>query len=140
MVTWKKISHWAFQWQMSLNHDIKKQAQEIIFSCKLQRSNHPSLTFKGTSITQSEIQKHLGLLLDSKLDFKEHIKNLLSKVSKTIGLLHKLQKTLTRPPFITIHKSFIKRHLDYGDIIYDQACNVSFHEKLKSFSTTPQYQ
>ena len=110
MVTWKKISHWAFQWQMSLNPDIR------------------------------QIQNHLRLFLDSKLDFKEHKKNVLSKVSKTIGLLRKLQKMLTRPPFITIHKSFIKRHLDYGDIIYDQACNVSFHEKLKSFSTTPHYQ
>ena len=67
----KKISNWAFQWKMSFNPDINKQAQEVIFSHKLQKLNHPSLASNGTSITQSEIQKLLGLFLDSKLDFKE---------------------------------------------------------------------
>ena len=82
---------------MSFNPDINKQTQEVIFSLKLQKSNHPSLTFSGTSVTQSEIQKHLGMFLDSKLDFKEHIQNVFNKVSKTIGLLRKLQKILPRP-------------------------------------------
>ena len=72
------------------------------------------------------------MFLDSKLNFKEHIQNVLNKVSKTIGLLRKLQKILPRPPLITIYKSFIRSHLDYGDIIYDQAYNVSFHQKIES--------
>ena len=32
-----------------------KQVQEVIFSRQLQKSNHPSLTFNRTSVTQSEI-------------------------------------------------------------------------------------
>ena len=128
----KKISNWAFQWKMSFNPDINKQAQEVIFSHKLQKLNHPSLASNGTSITQSEIQKLLGLFLDSKLDFKEHIQNVLAKVSKTIGLLRKLQKSLPRSPLITIYKYFVRSHLDYGDIIYDQVYNVSLYQKLES--------
>ena len=46
----------AFQWQMSFNPDINKQTQEVKFSRKLQGSNHASLTFSGTSVTQSETQ------------------------------------------------------------------------------------
>ena len=57
---------------------------------------------------------------------------MLNKVSKKIGLVRKLQKILPRPPLITIYKSFIRSHLDYGDIIYDQAYNVSFHQKIES--------
>ena len=94
--------------------------------------SHPSLTFNGTSIPQSEIQKHLGMFLDSKLDFKEHIQNVLNKVSKTIGLLRKLQKILPRLPLITIYKSFISPDLSYRDIIYDQVYNISFHQKIES--------
>ena len=75
---------------MSFSTDFNKQAQKVIFSRKLQKSNHPSLTFNGNSVTQSEIQKHLGMFLDSKLYFKEHIPNVLNKVSKTTGLLRKL--------------------------------------------------
>ena len=72
------------------------------------------------------------MFLDSKLDFKEHIQNVLNKVSKTIGLLCQLQKILPRPPLITIYKSFIRTYLDYGDIICDQAYNISFYQKLES--------
>ena len=77
------------------------------------------------------------MLLDSKLDLKEHIQNVLNEVSKTIGLLRKLQKILPRPPLITVYKSFLRSHLDYGDIIYDQVYNVSFHQKLESIQCNP---
>ena len=115
----EKISNRAFQWKVSFNPGINKQAQ-VSSSRRLQKLNHSSLTFKGTSVTQSEIQKHLGMFLDSKLDFKEHIENVLNKVSRIIALLRKPQKSLI------IYKSFIRSHLDFGDIIYDQAYNVSF--------------
>ena len=39
---------------------------------------------------------------------------------------------LPRPALLTIYKSFIRPHLDYSDIIYDQAYNLSFHQKLES--------
>ena len=57
---------------------------------------------------------------------------MLNKVSKAIGLLSKLQNILPIPPLITVYKSFIRPYLDYGDIIYDQAYNVSFHQELGS--------
>ena len=57
---------------------------------------------------------------------------MLNKVSKTIALLRKLQKILPRPPSVTIYKSFIRSHLDYGDIICNEAYNDSFHRKIES--------
>ena len=32
-----------------------------------------------------------------------------------------------------IYISFIRPHLDYGDAVFDQAYNKSFHESLESF-------
>ena len=78
-------------------------------------------------VIQSTNHKNLGMILDTKLEFQEHLKDKLSKISKKIGLLRKLQKILTRTPLLTIYTSFIRRHLDYGDIIYDKAYNSSFH-------------
>ena len=72
-------------------------------------------------MTQSTTQNHLGMLFDVKLAFQGHVKNIYSKVNKTIGLLHKLHNTLPRLSLLTIYKSFIRPHLDYGDIIYDRA-------------------
>ena len=58
---------------MSFNPDPSKQAQEVIFSCKLQKSVYPPLYFNNTAVTQSATQKHLGMLLDVKLDFQGHL-------------------------------------------------------------------
>ena len=127
-----KINHWAFQRKMSFNPDPSKQAQEVIFSRKLQKSIYPSLHFNNIVRTQSATQKHLGILLDVQLDFEGHLKNIYSKVNKTIGVLRKLHNTLSRLPLLTIYKSFIRPHLDYGDIIYDQAYTALFHQKIES--------
>ena len=47
-----------------------------------------------------------------------------------MGLLDKLQSLLPRGALITIYKAFVRPHLDYGDVFYDQSFNTSFHEKL----------
>ena len=54
------------------------------------------------------------------------------KINKTIGLLRKLHVFLPRAALITIYKSFIRPHLHCGGIFYDQAYNMSFHQKLES--------
>ena len=42
-VNLEKISNWVNQWKMSFNLDKSKQAQEVIFSRKTQRVNHPAI-------------------------------------------------------------------------------------------------
>lgn len=54
------------------------------------------------------------------------------KVNKTIALLRKLQNILPRPALLTIYKYFVRTHLYYGNIIYDQAFNSSSHQKFES--------
>ena len=127
-----KTSDWALQWKMSFNPDPTKQAQEVIFSRKKKKVNHPDIYFNNSPVVQSHSQKHLGMFLDIKLDFSEHFNNMSNKINRTIGLLRKLRYSLPRSALITIYKSFIRPHIDYGDIVYDQAYNESFHQKLES--------
>ena len=128
----KAINKWAFQWKMSFNPDPTKQAQEVIFSRKTKKSSHPPLVFNNANVCHTASQKHLGIILDSQLMFETHLKTVTTKINKTIGLLRKLQNVLPRSALTTIYKAFVRPHLDYGDILYDQAYNMSFHEKLES--------
>ena len=114
---------------MNFNPDPTKQAHEVIFSRKTKEIYHPPLVF---NVSQSSSQKHLGVILDSKLIFDEHLKMVSLKISKTLGLLRKLHNLLLRSALITISKAFDRPYLDYGDILYDQAYNMSFHHKLES--------
>ena len=81
---------------------------------------------------QSVTQKHLGMFWDTKLEFQEYLKSIFSKINKTIGLLWKLHHILPRLPLLTIHKSFIRPHLDFCEVIYYQIYNTTFNQKLES--------
>ena len=72
------------------------------------------------------------MYLDAKLNFQEHLNNALSKVNKTTRLLRKLEAFLPRPSLVTVYRAFVRPHLVYGDIIYDQTYNDSFHQKMES--------
>ena len=128
-----KISEWAVQWKMNFNPDPSKQAQELLFSRKTSSKPYPSLDFNDSPVHQVPLQKHLGLFLDPKLSFDEHIQCILIKTRKIIGLIRTLQPVILRAALLTIYKSFLRPHLDYGDVIYDRASNKSFQNKLESF-------
>ena len=49
-----------------------------------------------------------------------------------MGLLRRFQPILPRSSLLTIYKTFIRSQLYFVDVIYDQPCNSSFHEKLES--------
>ena len=120
------------------NPDPNKQAQKVFFSRKLKKVCHPTLRFNN-NVSQASSQKHLGLMLENRLTFDKHLTNILHKISKTIGLLPKLQSILPRPALLKIYKCFIRPHLDYGDIIYDQGYDLSFHQKLESIEYNAKY-
>ena len=64
--------------------------------------NHNQFYFNHNSIKQIPSQKHPGMYLDTKLNFQEHLNNVLSKVKQTIGLLRKLQALLPRQALVTV--------------------------------------
>ena len=112
-----------YKWKMAFNPDLSKQAQEVIFSRKTIKISHPSLAFNTVPVARTTCQKQLGLYLDEKLSFSDHINAKISKANKGIGIIKKLSNTLPRNSLLTIYKSFIRPHLDYCDILYDQPNN-----------------
>ena len=91
------------------------------------------LKFNNLPVQNASSQKHLGLVLDEKLNFESHLKEKCAKFNKGIGAIKKLQNTLPRQSLLSIYKLFIRPHLDYGDIIYDQPNNKSFCQKLEFY-------
>ena len=79
-----KTSNCAYQLKMSFNPDKSKQAQEVIFSCKTQRVILPPVIFNNMPVVRNSCEKHLGIYLDEKLNFSNHIKEKISKASKGI--------------------------------------------------------
>ena len=112
------IQQWAYQWKMEFNPDHTKQATEVLFSCKKSSPNHPQLIFNGIAVAKVNYQKHLGLIIDSRLSFEKHLNEKIIKVKKNIGILKHLSKFLPLKTLDQMYKALIRPHLDYCDIIY----------------------
>ena len=58
---------------MPFNLDPTKQAQEVIFSRKCAKEDHPPIYSNDIPVTQNTVEKHIGLYLDEKLNYNTHI-------------------------------------------------------------------
>ena len=114
---------------MPFNSDCNKQATEVLFSRKINSYDHPKLTFNGNQVQQCSSQEHFGMLLDNKLDFNKYRGEKINKCNRIIGMMKKLFLSVSRQSFLTIYKSFVRRNLDYADIIYDKPHKGSFIQK-----------
>ena len=83
---------------MSFSRDPFKQAQKVIFTRKISKDDDPP---QINSVSEGNSQKQLGIILDNRLSFEEHLKMTLNKVNKTIGLLLKLHDILPRSALLT---------------------------------------
>ena len=117
---------------MNINQDHTKQAQEVILNRKAKKVPHSPLVFNNANVTQPIYQKHIDIILGSKLTFENHLNMVTTKINEAIELLRKLQNLLPRAALIMIYKAFARPHLDDGDILYYQAFNLSFQQKLES--------
>ena len=74
----------------------------------------------------------LFLIYINDLNFNHHIKVKIPKVNKGIGVIKKVYNFLPRSSLVSIYKSFVRPHLDYRDVIYDQPSNETFCDKLET--------
>ena len=86
----------------------------------------------NNNITRCSHQKNIWEI--SNLNFNTHIDQKSKRCNKMIGLIRRLSVNLPRNALLTIYKSFIRPHLDYGHILYDKPSNDNFQKKLEKSS------
>ena len=96
------VSNWDDRWKISFNPDPSKQAKEIVFSKKRSTTQLPDLIFNNNIISCVDSHKHLGMILDNKLNFNYHLKEKISIANKGIGTIRLLHIFLPRSTLINI--------------------------------------
>ena len=74
--------------------------------------------FNGIPVSREPFTKHLGVYLDSRLNFSKHIKEQVLKATKGVSLLKCLCKYVDRNVLDLSYKMYVRPHLDYGDVIF----------------------
>ena len=129
------ISDWAYQWKMQFNPDKNKQAIQVIFSQKRTKPVHPPIFLNESEVKTKDEQKHLGMILDSCLNFNSHVREKIISARRGIGVIRYLSTYVSRHVPDQMYKLHVRPHLDYGDIIYhklDSDLKLDFTKKLES--------
>ena len=125
-----KVQLWAWQWKMQFNAN---KTEQVVFSCKKVKPCHSQALLGNDVIERKSQHKHLGIQLDSELNFQSHIKEAIGKARRGIGMTRYLSKYVSRDVLDQVYKLHIGPNLICGDIIYhnyDPQLCLSFTQKL----------
>ena len=87
----------------------------------------------NTVIEIQNVTKFLGVLtcctyiIDENLSWKQHINDVSTKISKSIGILYKSRGIVKQPLLKQLYFSFIHCHLNYANL----ACASTYKRKLE---------
>ena len=94
------------------------KTEEVIFSTKRSKPLHDPLTLGTEEIERKTEHKHIGMVLDSRLSFRGHIREAILKARRGIGIIRYISKYVSRNVLGQVYKLYVRPHLDYGDITY----------------------
>ena len=84
-------------------------------------------TMKGTdadgqenrhALAMSEAEKDLGVVIDRKLTFKNHVAQATAKANRTLGVIRRSFDHLTDHTFVQLYKTLVRPMLEYGHSVW----------------------
>ena len=110
-------SNWTNKWQLMFNtkkckhkHMGEKQQSETYYI--KDNSN------KISEISQVVNEKDLGVIFDKNLNFSDHIQTKVNLANRNLGIIFKTFSYMDKKMFITLYKSLVRPHLEYGSVIW----------------------
>ena len=103
----ESIREWAKRWKMEFNVD----------KCKIMhigRSN-PQHTYNmdGAELAKTVKEKDLGVLVESNLEFEQHIKNIVGRANRMLGLIRIGFTCLDQEVFMNLYPVLVRPLLEY---------------------------
>ena len=113
----ERVRLWEWQWKMQFNPE---KTEEVFLSTKRNMPNHTALMLGNDEVVRKTEHKHLGMILDDKLNFQSHVKEAILKARRGIGLVRYLSKHVSRHVLDQMYELYVRPHLDYGDVVYHE--------------------
>ena len=80
-----------------------------------------NLVLNGVPIEEKQKAKYLGIIMDNKLLFEDHIKHIKSKLIKGNAILAKVRHFIPAYLLINTYNAHIQSHIDYGHNLWGYA-------------------
>ena len=84
------------------------------------------------NIRSTNLEKDLGIIIDNKLIFSDHIDSKVKKANQMLGIIKRTFSHMDKDMFTILYKSLIRPHLEYGNPIWS-ACYSKDKMELKMY-------
>ena len=112
----KKVNGWLISNKLSLN-----VGKSCFLKFSLLPKNDINIKIASSTLEQKRVTKYLGVLIDDKLSWKDHIQSINIKLRKGIGILSNIKDYVTQPTLKSLYYSFIHPYLNYNLINWSTA-------------------
>ena len=116
----KKLNLWLNLNRLSLN--VSKTNFIIFHPYNKPLKHHITLKINRKAINEKDHIKYLGIIIDSCLNWKQHILIISRKFSRCIGILCKLRLFLSTNNLKNLYYSLFYSHLVYAIQVWGSAC------------------
>ena len=126
----QKISEWAKTWHITFN---KEKTQAMLFSRLRKPNENLNLVFDGHPIKVVHEYKYLGIMFDSKLSWKQHIKYACSKAKNFLVKLNAVSNAkwgMSNQSCRFLYRNAILPILLYGATVWGNALSTKANLKL----------
>ena len=86
----------------------------------------------GTILTPIKSTKFLGVILDDKLTWKEHVEQLKVKLKRSLGMIHRGKNLLNCHGLKMLYYAQFYSHLSYCIVIWGSMITFEKNKKLKT--------
>ena len=116
-----KICDWTVANRLTINNS---KTELLLFSKRRTTHNNEQIILNGQFVNYVDHAKFLGIIVDNKLNFKNHINYITGKVAKHAGILYRIKHSLPQKTRLTYYNSFILPYLNYN-ILHWGGTNVT---------------
>ena len=106
----RNIASWLKINKLSLNVN---KTQYMVFTRKLNKIENIVLRVEGQTIERVTQTKFLGVIIDEKLTWRNHVNYMSTKIANSIRILIKARFCLSKETLVSLYYTFIYPHLTY---------------------------
>ena len=118
------LNTWLQSNKLSLN---VSKTQYMIFHRARIKLDKLSLSINGVNLEEVKTFKYLGLIIDNKLKWIDHIAHVKIKISRGIGIIRKARPFLHKKSLCDLYYSFVYPYLLYCTEVWGNAATSHLH-------------
>ena len=81
--------------------------------------NEINIKLEDQVISKVDHAKSLGLIIDNRLSWSNHVNELCKKVTSAIGALRRIGPLISQSTAVPVYNTLIQTHFDYCSLIWD---------------------